>query len=402
MMRVGFNARYLRDFSLRGFNRYTFCLLKALQRCPDIELSLFTDHRSPIHPEFRAHLNGRVIQLRSPKVLLWEQGVIPFYLWKRRMDIFHAPGDGGLPVVKACKYVLTYHDAADRGLTEMIRRGYLSGQLSDFFDTHDSSTWYGKYVVWRHEILRRLYLKSADLIITVSEYSKREIVELLGIRPEKVRVTRLAPDDTFLEPLRPDTVEAVKQKYNLPPSYILFVSGFDKRKNVSGLLRGFAELKRQGTKEPLVLVGSGGDSDATRGIATSLGLLPRRDVFFLEGIHGDLPAIYRGATLFTTLAWKETFCFPAVEAMASGLPVVASKSGAIPEIVGDGGILVDPRVPAEFVAVVKELLGNRALREAMGKRAAARARLFSWDKVVAETLQIYRELLQPSGRHLRA
>lgn len=121
----------------------------------------------------------------------------------------------------------------------------------------------------------------------MSDYSKKEIVELLGVHPDKIRVTRLAADPVFFETLSPAAVATVKRKYGLPD----------------------AALKREGRSEALVLVGSGGDVNEARALAISLGLLAGRDVFFLERIHGDLPALYAGAALFTTLAWKETFCF---------------------------------------------------------------------------------------------
>lgn len=397
-MRVGFNARYLTKFAFGGFSRYTFCLLKELQSHPEIELSLFTHERSPIHPKFLDHLRGQVIQGASPRALLWEQGRLPLQLRKRRMDIFHAPADGGLPVVKACKHVLTYQDAADRGLEDLIRRGYLSGTLADFLDVQDQSRWSGACRVWRHDVMRWLYLRRADVIITVSEYSKREIAELLRVRPEKIRVTHMAPDEMFRAHVTTEQIDAVRCKYGLPATYVLYVSSFDRRKNVDGLLHTFAELKREGIPEGLVLIGSGGDRERAEACAASLGLVAGRDVVFLERVHEELPAIYRGATLFMTLAWKETFCLPVVEAMAAGRPVVASSTGCLPEIVADGGILVDPRDTRGIVAVVKALLGNRELREMMGARALARAGCFSWSRLAEETVQIYRDLLrQPGG-----
>ncbi len=392
-MRVAFNARYLYDYSLRGFNRYTFCLLKALQQHPEIDLYLFTDQRREVHPKFRSALKGAVVRVASPRALLWEQWAVPLALRKRKVEIFHAPADAGLPAVRACKYVLTYHDAADRGLEAMIRSGYLAGRVSDFLDGPDRATWHGKYVKARADLFRWLHLRSADVIITVSEFSKTELVHLLGVPERKIRVTHLAADEAFFEPIPPPVVERVRGKYGLPPAYILFVSSFDRRKNVLGLLQAYAQFRQAGEKEPLVLIGTGGDLGAVLRAADSLGLSSGREVFFLGGIGEDLPALYRGATLFVTLAWKETFCFPAVEAMACGLPVVASNTGAIPEIVGDGGILIDPRDHGGIVRALRDVLHDEGRQVALGEKAAARARQFSWKTVADRTLAIYRELL---------
>lgn len=396
-IRVAFNARYLTEFKLRGFNRYTFGVLKALQRTPNIELYLFTDDRSRIHSDFLSELDAAPTIVPSGRVLLWEHYAVPRALRQRRIDVFHAPADGGVPWPKSCKYVLTYHDAADRGLAELARTGYLPIPLADAWEGAEARSWRHCYLKARHALFRQLYLRSADRIITVSEFSKRELVNLLAVPAEKIRVTHLAADEMFLKRESPEAIGAVRRKYGLPTSYILFVGSFDRRKNVAGLLNAYSALRSVQHAPPLVLVGTDGDVDAFRRQAVSLSLALDRDVFFRERIQEDLPGVYQGAVLFTTLAWKETFCFPAVEALASGLPVVAANTGAIPEIVGDAAVLVDPRRAGDVAAAIAQVLGDQSVRFRLQEKARQRSRLLSWSTVADKTIEVYQELLRVPG-----
>src|SRR2546428_13193393 len=114
--RVAVNARYLWDYNLRGFNRYTFCLLKELQKRSDLELHLYTEKKSPIHPRFVEKLHSPIHSLSAARSLLWEQLTLPSALRRDGMDILHAPADGGLPWRKTARHVLTYHAAVEDGL----------------------------------------------------------------------------------------------------------------------------------------------------------------------------------------------------------------------------------------------------------------------------------------------
>src|SRR5688572_12028542 len=113
-MKVGFNARYLYDPGLRGLNRYTVCLLRALQDIPDIEMCLVSEERFPVHDFYQSALRAQVMNLPASRTVLWEQWALPRYLKTVKPDVFHAPAEGGLPLRKACPYVLTYHGVPDR------------------------------------------------------------------------------------------------------------------------------------------------------------------------------------------------------------------------------------------------------------------------------------------------
>jgi len=390
-IRIGFNARYLRDYNLRGFNRYTLSLLTELQNRGEFELVLFTDKRSPIHPAFAEAIRAEIVEITSPRVLIWEQLVLPMAFRRHHIDLFHALADGGLPAWKTCPYVLTYHHAPDKSLKHFIARGELSGRMDDYLDGDRGIN--GQYLKRRAELLRWIYLHSANRIIAVSRYGKWELVELLGVPEEKVEIIYEAADASFSPDVPRATVEEARARYDLPRRYLLFVSGFDRRKNVPGLLRAFHEAKRTGVQEALVLVGTGGDLPAAKLLARTLGLREGRDIVFLQRIHDELPAVYCGATAFVTLSWSESFCLPMLEAMSCGTPIIASNRGAIPEIMRDGGILVDPRNRDGAVQAIKEVTSRTDLRTKLRAEALKRAKEFSWQKTAEQTTLVYREIL---------
>ncbi len=394
-MRVGFNARYLCDPGLRGVNRYSFCLLRALENTPDVEICLLSEERYPVHELYRSALRAQVRNLPASRTLFWEQWVLPRYLRKFKPDVFHAPADGGLPLRKVCPYVLTFHGVPDLTLAFLASSGELVGDLDDYLDmkSRDGSRVDGVLQSLRARLLRRLYLNAADLVITVSEFSRQELVRFMGLSPQIVRVIHEAADDQFAEPLSARYLDEVRAKHGLPPRFVLFVGGFDRRKNVATLLKVFSGVRRAMPGVALVLVGIGGDIEGCQRQAAALGLQEGESVLFLQRLPDrELAALYRTASLFTTLSWHEGFCLPLVEAMTCGAPVLASAFGALPEILGDGGWLVDPRQPDEVVQVMRMILDRAEVRDELRARALSRSRAFSWQKTALETVTAYNEL----------
>jgi glycosyltransferase involved in cell wall biosynthesis len=380
------NVRTLTDDSLRGFNRYIVNLVRQFELRSDVDVALYTHARSPVHPRFRSSLRSRIIETGAAKVLWWEQVKLPAALRRNGVDLFHAPTDNGMPLTGRVPCVLTYHSATDVGIRRMLG-AELPGHLSDFVG---ASTRLSR---WRHAILRALYLKRAARVITVSEFSARELTESLGVPPEKVRVIYEAPDPVFYGRASRETIDATLRLHGIVTPYLLFVSGFDPIKNVAGLLHVFAGVRQRMTSHALVLAGVGGDVAAAKVLAGRLGLHEGVNVFFLQRVQDDLPALYQGADLFVTMAWRETFCFPLVEAMASGVPVVASSFGAIPEIAGDAAVLVDPRDRERAVKTLVGVLESHETRRDLAARGGARVKRFNWSRVASETIDVYREVL---------
>jgi glycosyltransferase involved in cell wall biosynthesis len=262
---------------------------------------------------------------------------------------------------------------------------------------------------YRGSILVRLYTrlvaaaaKKADVVLTDSEASKQDIVHLLGIPAERVRVIYLAVDDIYQPVLDEHHLTEMRRKYRLPPNYLLYLGGFDQRKNVPILLKAFAQLakdsrfKVRDSRVYLVVAGrlpekgSGFFPDPRR-IVQELGI-GERVVFTGWVPEEDKPALYSGARALVFPSLYEGFGLPPLEALTCGTPVIASNRGSLPEIVGDGGLLLEPDDVEGLAGAMEKLLNDDTLWGDLREKGLAHAASFSWEKTARETLAVYQEV----------
>lgn len=216
-------------------------------------------------------------------------------------------------------------------------------------------------------------LRRARWILTVSEYSRRRIIEWGGVASEQVRVVGNGVDSAF-------SPEGSVHNPGFP--YVLYVRNTKPHKNVPRLLAAFAQLDAPGLR----LLLSGPADDATRHAALRLGILERVVFTGLIPEH-DLPAYYRGAEVVTMPSLYEGFGLPPLEGMACGIPVVVSNTTSLPEVVGDAGVLVDPLDVDSISHGLTQALTDSTLRASLRARGLARARLFTWDDVAARVIR---------------
>lgn len=263
---------------------------------------------------------------------------------------------------------------------------------------------------YRGSVLVRLYTRlvaqaahRSSLILTDSDASRGDIICHLRVSPKRVRTIYLAADaDYHFVPQGPER-EAVREEYGLPPSYFLYLGGFDQRKNVATLLRAFARLvagdglTATGSKPWLVVAGRLPEQDTPFTpdpcrIARGLGIA--RQVIFTGWISREhKPALYSGARAFLFPSRYEGFGLPPLEAMACGTPVVASDAGSLPEVVGNGGMLLAPDDVAGLAEAMRLLWEDDTLRQQLSEKAQSQAARFSWARTAQETLAAYQEVL---------
>jgi glycosyltransferase involved in cell wall biosynthesis len=324
--------------------------------------------------------------------LLVEQVGFPAGCRRLGAQVAHVPYFAP-PVMKPCPVVATVHDL-----------------ITLLFPEYSASTAGRAYNALVSAAARR-----ADAIIADSEHSARDIVRLLGVPEQRVRVVHLAAQPRFRPAERQEDLEGVRLRYGLPERFIFYIGGLNRHKNVGMLLRSFAAV-RERLPNPYTLAIAGRSQSGNSAVfpdlrqqARDLGLSVSEadgnghtggspgDVRFLRFVpEEDKPLLYGAADLFVFPSLYEGFGLPPLEAMACGAPVVCSRAASLPEIVGDGGLLVDPADAAGLVEAMLAVLSDETLRAGLRQRGLAQAARFSWRRTAGQTVAVY-ESLAPAG-----
>ena len=228
-----------------------------------------------------------------------------------------------------------------------------------------------------------------DLIITGSLSAKRDIIRFLGLPSKKIVVIPNGVDERFRPVNDKGKISSIREKYNLPDKFILFVGTIEPRKNIELLIEAFSRLKGE---YKLVIAGAFGWK--FEGVQKKVRVLRLRGQVHFTGYipDEDLPLVYNAATIFVYPSLYEGFGFPPLEAMASGVPVVTSTSSSLPEIVGDSGLSVDSHDVEGLKNAMKRLLDDEGLRKELRGKGFLRAKKFSWEECAKRTLEVYRTL----------
>ena len=382
-MRVAFDARSLANPVLRGWDRYTVGLVRSLFEL-GVEPLLLHAERERIRKEHLGDIEVQTIGLNDWRGLWWEQVALPSALRKLRVDIYHAPAEHGVPFLRPCPRVLTLHSATWWSFKNLVDAGTLPGPVQRYVPDHSGSRrWWASHY-WERQV------RSADHILSPSDFARREIVDLLRVPERQATAIPLAVDSQFRRNRKaPADLAVAVAALGVRAPYVLYVGGYEPHKNVAGLVRFFAEIHKHDPKLHFVLVGTGDIPEGTVSLATELGVRDR--LVFLHDLGPELTDLYDAAVLFASLSWRETFCLPALEAMTRGTPALASAWGATPETIGRGGHVVDPRdIEGAATAALELIHGDQ---ESLATRALEQAALFNWKTTARRTVAVYESLL---------
>lgn len=271
----------------------------------------------------------------------------------------------------SCKKLITIHDLIPYIMPETVGRGYLLKFLKEM----------------------PIIIGGCDGIITVSEFSKRDILKFFPIDENKIFVTPLAADKKYTPLDKVHCRNVLRDIYNLTDPFILYLGGFSERKNVASVLTAFAKIyKDLNKKYKLVILGGYKDS-SQRLVKLTNELKIESHVVFTGFVQEDhLPIFYNCCDTFVYPSFYEGFGLPPLEAMSCGTPVIASNLTSIPEVVGDGGILINPYDISEISFAIGNLLSNEKLRDELSYKALKRASEFSWQNTAQSTLKVYESI----------
>lgn len=245
---------------------------------------------------------------------------------------------------------------------------------------------------------RHLDINKADHIITGSDFIRKEIINIFNISPNKITriyhgISKAFKVRDFFE------IKITLRRYNLHnKSYLLYVGTLEPRKNLESLIQAFKQLPDQLRKNyPLVLVGIKGWKTGRLEKLTKK-LINQEQLYFLGYVpESELPFLYSGAYGFIYLSVYEGFGLPLLEAMASGIPTLASDQSSMPEVVGDAAIITNPFDIDLITDKLNQLITDVTLRDTLKKLGPLQAVKFSWDSCVENTIKVYQQTLKSLG-----
>lgn len=340
-----------------GFGFYVNNLVKALEKVDS------KDEYVKISPNTEKDFS-------TPQRLFWDQVTFPRRAGKAKVDLLHQPCFS-TPLFYRGKIVVTCHDL-----------------ISIFFPENlplASRLFYSKWMPFSY--------RRADMIIAISEHTKRDIMALLKIPESKIRVIHSAASKDFCPVKSKNILSRVQKKYGTGKKYLLDVGTLEPRKNLPFLVRAYALAVREGIEENLVITGKKGwYYDSLFKLVDELDL--GKKVIFTGYVgEKDLPALYSGAKAFVFPSIYEGFGLPPLEAMACGAPVICSSTSSLSEVVGQAGILLLPKDERLWAKNIIKVIKDERLARTLSEMGLRQSKKFSWEETARKTIAVYKELI---------
>ncbi|MBU3157409.1 glycosyltransferase family 4 protein [Clostridium estertheticum] len=366
-MKIAIDARGINLYNGTGIGTYTENVLKNLINIDSV--NNYHIFWSGNNFESIKKDNCKIIMTSKKHQRFFEDYYFPENISKENIDIYHMPQNGiGFSQAISCKKVVTIHDLIPYVMPETVGRGYLLKFLKEM----------------------PIIIGNSDGIITVSEFSKRDILKYFPIDESKIFVTPLAADAKYTPLDKLHCKNFLEKAYNLNNPFLLYVGGFSERKNVASAITAFSKVYKDLSENyNLVIVGDYRDSgQKLMKLTNELNMLSH--VIFAGFVPEEhLPLFYNSCDAIIYPSFYEGFGLPPLEAMNCGTPVIASNLTSIPEVVGDTGILINPYDIEGIALAIGTLLSSEKLRSELSAKALLRAKQFSWQNTAGRTLKVY-------------
>jgi glycosyltransferase involved in cell wall biosynthesis len=320
--------------------------------------------------------NCREILLPGKNKAIWDQFIIPRAARQEKIDLIFNP-KFTVPLFTRCKTVMVVHGA-----------DWFVPPYDEVYTTLDN--FYIKMVM-------PLYFRKADYISSVSDYSTDGFVKAFPWCQKKIKTIYFGPNKIFKPVADKQLLETVRAKYHLPDDFILTVIRYDPgtrntRKNFKGMAEAYSLYKKMGGKEKFVVVGRDCERYGEDYDLKGLGI---QDDIIFPGLvpQTDLPAFYSLAKLYLYPTIIEAFPIPTTEAMACGCPIVTSNGTGLEELTHGVSLAVDPLDSQAIADAMKKVLDDECLQREMREKGFERSKIFSWEKCAADTLEIFKNLV---------
>lgn len=370
-MKIGIDGRAAKWYRGTGIGTYTYQLINSLSKVDSINQYLML---LPEGSNLNLSDNFTIEWLKgSSNNNFWDDVKVPNLLNCNEMELYHVPQNGvGLSENINCLKAITLHDIIPLRMPETVSDRYLN--------------------IFNNELPK--ILDNCDGIITVSEFSKKDIAAEFNFPDDKIFVTHLAAEDIYKPLSKSKCKRYIQEKYKIKDDFILYVGGYSPRKNIIGILEAFSLLDNSIRKDlKVVITGKKGISyERYKNRAKELNI--ENSVIFTDFIPlDDLPIFYNASEFLVYPSFYEGFGLPPLEAMACGTPVIASNVTSIPEICHNSALLVDPSNVDDLSYAMQRVLCDSLLKLTMIQKGLTTSSNYSWDKTAFTTINAYNNII---------
>jgi len=359
-MNIGIDASRANKSTKTGTEWYSYQLIEQFKQI-DKSNTFFLYTREPLTGELSVCPGNFYEKILSwPFRYIWTHVRLSWEMIVKPVDILFVPAHS-LPLISRSRGVVTIHDLGFLHNTNLY---------------HPLARWYHRFSAWWS-------IRRAKHIVTISEFTKSDIIRLYGVDPKSITVTPLGIDrNRYCRVADVDMLASIRSKYHLPEKFFLFVGRLEKKKNIPLLIKAWNRFVAVHPDYYLVLAGR-----TSYGFQEISSLLKQAHNVITTGYvpEDDLPSFFNLAQAFVFPSLFEGFGLVVLEAMASGCPVICSNAGSLPEIVGNAGIYFDPTCEDELVDRLSEFISSSELADSLRERGSKRCQQFSWEETAKKT-----------------